>query len=131
MGASGNRNCQWSTRSVLKDFTEDALTISVGSLFQIGTARIVKAHWRRRVQHRCCPRSPLRVRCANVDAMGNSWRLWLFRSPRIRRCVRENRRSCLRAASYGTWHSHFTNFRASFCIFSSASESWDRIGWVA
>ncbi len=44
MGTSENRDCQWVSRSVLKDFTEDALTISAGSLFQNGTARIVKAH---------------------------------------------------------------------------------------
>ncbi len=40
MGTSGNRDCQWAPRSVLKGFTEDALTISAGSLFQNGTARI-------------------------------------------------------------------------------------------
>ncbi len=76
MGNSGNRNCQWSSRIAVKDFTEDALTISVGSLFQNGTARTVKADWRRRVQHRCWwnlnawPRSLLRVGCSKVDAMG-------------------------------------------------------------
>ncbi len=37
MGASGNRECQRVFRSVLKDFTEDALTISVGNLFRNGT----------------------------------------------------------------------------------------------
>ncbi len=36
MGASGNRDCQWASRSALKDFTEDTLTISVDSLFQKG-----------------------------------------------------------------------------------------------
>ncbi len=40
MGNSGNRDFQWTSSSVLKDFTEEALTISVGSLFQNGTARI-------------------------------------------------------------------------------------------
>ncbi len=35
----------WASRGVLKDFTEDALTILAGSLFQNGTARIVKANW--------------------------------------------------------------------------------------
>ncbi len=34
MGTSGNRACQWASRSALKDFTEDALTISAGSLFE-------------------------------------------------------------------------------------------------
>ncbi len=53
MSTSGNSDSQWASRSVLKDFTEDALTISADSLFQNGTARIVKAKWRRRVQHRC------------------------------------------------------------------------------
>ncbi len=45
MGTSGNRNA-------LKDFTDDALTISAGSLFDDATARVVKANWQRRVQHR-------------------------------------------------------------------------------
>ncbi len=53
MGTSGNRDCQWASRNVLKDFTEDALAISAGSLFQNGTARMVKKNWRRRVQHLC------------------------------------------------------------------------------
>ncbi len=67
MGASGNSDCQWTSRSVLKDFIEDALTTSAGSLFRNGTARMVKANWRGRVQHRCWwnlnawPRSPWRV----------------------------------------------------------------------
>ncbi len=34
MGTSGNRNCQRASRSALKDFTDDALTIPAGSLFQ-------------------------------------------------------------------------------------------------
>ncbi len=53
MGTSGNRDCQWASRRVLKDFTEDALTTSAGSLFQSRIARMVKANWRRRVQHLC------------------------------------------------------------------------------
>ncbi len=48
MGSSENRDCLWASRSVLKDFIEEALTISDSSLFQNGTARIVKANWRRR-----------------------------------------------------------------------------------
>ncbi len=44
MGASGYRDCQWASRGVLKDFTEDALTISAGNLFQNGTAQMVKAN---------------------------------------------------------------------------------------
>ncbi len=42
MGTSGNRDCQWAFRSVLKYFTEDALTFSGDSLFRNGTARIAK-----------------------------------------------------------------------------------------
>ncbi len=42
MGSSGNSDCQWTSRSVLKDFTEDALTFSGDCLFRHGTARIVK-----------------------------------------------------------------------------------------
>ncbi len=53
MGSSGNRGCQWASRNALKDFTDDALTISAGSLFDDAIARIVKATWQRRVQHRC------------------------------------------------------------------------------
>ncbi len=37
----------------LKDSTEDAVTISVDSLFQNRTDRIVKAYWRRQVHHLC------------------------------------------------------------------------------
>ncbi len=51
-----------------------------------------------------------------------------IRSPRIRRCVAENRRSCLRAVSYGKCRSPFTNFRASFCTISKVSASRDRMG---
>ncbi len=43
MGTSGNSDCQWASKSVLKDFHEDALTIPAGSLLNNGTARIVKA----------------------------------------------------------------------------------------
>ncbi len=34
MCTSGNRDCQRASRSALKDFTDDALTISAGSVFQ-------------------------------------------------------------------------------------------------
>ncbi len=40
-------------KDVLKDFTEDALTISAGSLFKNEAARMTNANWRRRVQHLC------------------------------------------------------------------------------
>ncbi len=46
MGTSGNRDCQWASRSVLKNFTEDALTIAAGSLFQNGTAFELGRHER-------------------------------------------------------------------------------------
>ncbi len=35
MGTSGNRDCQRASRSALKDFTDDALTISAGSFEQL------------------------------------------------------------------------------------------------
>ncbi len=68
--------------------------------------------------------------------MGNSRRAWAIlnmeiRSPRIRRCVRDKSRSCWRAAPYGTCQSAFTNLTASFCAFSNASVSRDRIEWDA
>ncbi len=34
MGTSGNSDCRWASGSALKDFTEDALTISAGNSFQ-------------------------------------------------------------------------------------------------
>ncbi len=40
MGTSVNKGCQWASRRVLEDFTENALAISGGSLFQNETARI-------------------------------------------------------------------------------------------
>ncbi len=40
MGTSGNRDCQRASMSALKDFTDDAFTISAGSFFQNGTARM-------------------------------------------------------------------------------------------
>ncbi len=47
MSTFGNRDCQWASRSVSKDFAEGVLTISSGSLFHNMTARRVKAKWRR------------------------------------------------------------------------------------
>ncbi len=43
MGTSGNRDCQRAFRSALKDFTEDAFTISASNLLQNGAARMLKA----------------------------------------------------------------------------------------
>ncbi len=56
---------------------------------------------------------------------------WTWISPWIGRWVRENRWSCRIAASYGTFRSPFTNFRAIFCTYFNACASRDRIGWVA
>ncbi len=42
-GTSENMDRHLASRSVLKDFIDDVLTISAGSLFQIGTARTLKA----------------------------------------------------------------------------------------
>ncbi len=53
MSTSGNREGQWASSSDTKGFTKEALTILSGSLFQNRTGRIVKANWRRSVQHRC------------------------------------------------------------------------------
>ncbi len=53
MGSSGSRDCQLASISVLKEFIEGASTISFDSLFQKGTAQMVKANWRRRVKHLC------------------------------------------------------------------------------
>ncbi len=53
MGVSGNRGSQLAFRSVLDDFTGEALIILASSLFQNGTARMLKAYWRRRVQRLC------------------------------------------------------------------------------
>ncbi len=39
MGTSGNRDYQRASRSALKDFADEALTMSAGSLFQNGTVR--------------------------------------------------------------------------------------------
>ncbi len=54
---------QWACKSALKNFTEDALTISADSSFQNGTARFLfVGTW---------TRSPLRVGCAKVNATLN------------------------------------------------------------
>ncbi len=132
MGTSGNRDCQRASRSALKDFTDDALTISAGSLFQNGTARTAS----QLVELDCVAALSLVGWKDEGNAMGNSRRPLVIlnmaiKSPRIRRCVRENKRSCMRAASCRTWRSPITNFKASFCTFSSASASWHRMGWVA
>ncbi len=71
----GNRDCQWASRSVLKDFIEGAVTISVGSLFQNGTGELATARTASLlVELIGVARSPLRIGCAKVDTMGNSKR---------------------------------------------------------
>ncbi len=49
MGTSGNSDCRWASRSALKDFTQDALTISAGNSFQKwdrpnGESEVATAH---------------------------------------------------------------------------------------
>ncbi len=48
MGTSGKKDSQLVSRRALSDFTDDALTISAVILFQKGTARLLKAYWRRK-----------------------------------------------------------------------------------
>ncbi len=43
LGATVNRDRQVEPTSVLKDFSDDALTISAGDLYQTETARTLKA----------------------------------------------------------------------------------------
>ncbi len=38
MSTSGNRSCQLAPKNALNDFTDGALTVSAGSLFQNGTS---------------------------------------------------------------------------------------------
>ncbi len=45
MDVSRNMDCQLASRSVLKDFTGDALLFSSGNLFQKGTAGMVFSCW--------------------------------------------------------------------------------------
>ncbi len=77
MDASGNRDCQLASISVVKYFTDDSLTISAGSLFKNGAVRMLKAHWRRWVRHLCWwnlyawLHSSLRTGWAKVDSMEN------------------------------------------------------------
>ncbi len=42
-----NTSGKLASRSVLKDFTDNALTIPAGNLFRKGTTRTLKACWRR------------------------------------------------------------------------------------
>ncbi len=73
MGTLGNSDCQRASRSALNDFTEDALTISAGNLFQNGTARMVKANWRR------CAASAITVaklQLPSTSAMGQLRTIW-------------------------------------------------------
>ncbi len=41
------------SRTVVNEFTEDALTIAADILFQNATALMVKAYWRRWAKHVC------------------------------------------------------------------------------
>ncbi len=59
---------------------DNALTTLAGSLFQNGTARMLKVYWRWWVKHVCWwnldvwPRSPVRVGGVKMLSMGNSKR---------------------------------------------------------
>ncbi len=53
MGSSLNRDSQLATRSVLKDFTDDALINSAHSPFRNEAALTLKARWRRYVNNVC------------------------------------------------------------------------------
>ncbi len=141
MGTSGNRDSQWASRSVLEDFTEDFHYLSrqfVSKCYSTNGESVLATEVATPllVEFIACPRSPLLVRWVKVDSMGSSRRPWVLlnmdiRSQRIRRFVRENIQSCWRSASCWTCRSPFTNFRASFCTFSNASASRDRMGWDA
>ncbi len=48
-GYFGEQGLPAGIQECLERFHDDALTISAGSLFQNGTALMVKANWRRRV----------------------------------------------------------------------------------
>ncbi len=54
MGTSGNQDSQLASRSVLNGFADNALTMSAGSLFQNGTAGMLKAYWGRAGQKYLC-----------------------------------------------------------------------------
>ncbi len=73
---SVNRDSHLASRSVLNDFTDDALTISAGSLFQNVAARTLKAHWRLREQHPVCG-TFRRGRVAFCKLDGRRWTPWV------------------------------------------------------
>ncbi len=70
--------------------------------------------------------------CCSWGIPEDSWWYWIHMHigpQRIHRWVRENRRSCWRAASFGTCQRPFANFTTSLCTFSNSSASRD--AWMA
>ncbi len=71
-----NRYCKWASRRLLKGFTEEALTVTVGIVFHCRTAKMVKANKRRLEQHSCWLnlqvwlRRPLWVGCGLHGELG-------------------------------------------------------------
>ncbi len=69
-----------------------------------------------------------------MDSMGNSRDPWMILtmangSPQIRGWVRENRRSCWKAALYATGRRPFTKYTASLRTLTNFSASRDGMGW--
>ncbi len=98
LGSSENKDWHLLSRSVLKDFNDDALPISAGNLFQNGAVRMLFCWWNLHTW----PRTPLWVGWAKVGSMGSSRRPWVIldvdiRSPWVSRYATENSWSCWRA----------------------------------
>ncbi len=137
MSTSGIWDCQWTPRSILKDFTEDGLTIPVGSLFKNGTALMATAGTTRQlVELIGVAAQPFAGWVRDSGLHGE------FQKPMVDFehgyqittdspvCKREQSK-LLESASCGTCQSLFTNFRAYFSTFFSASASQDRTAWDA
>ncbi len=105
VGYSWTRDSQLAFRSVLNDFTGDALTISDGRLFQNGAGVVLKLYWCRRIKRlwwwnsSAWLRIPMRVGWVKMDTMEITKKQCAIldmdiRLPRIRWRVRGNNRSC-------------------------------------
>ncbi len=140
MGTSGNKEYQFTARSVMNDFTVDVVTTPAGILFQNGSAQTLKAYWRRRIQHLC-------------------WWNWIYRRDLVVLCgFNECRFTPWRAAENPGWSLTwllFTNIRwfirriagavrqllqtghadalsqTSFSTISNATAPQDSMGWDA
>ncbi len=83
-GTSGNRAYLLPSRSVLKDFTDDTLPLSVGSLFQNETEQTLKACWQRRAYHiywwnlQALLLSPAQVGWDKMNSLGDPKRPWMI-----------------------------------------------------